>query len=67
LGRYPQVQAFIKSDRPAKYPTLSISYVRGKDPTLVLYDENDEEIESLGIDKWTTDTVEEYLNQILGN
>jgi hypothetical protein len=30
-------------------------------------DENDEEIESLGIDKWTTDTVEEYLNQILGN
>ena len=43
-----------------------MSYVRGKDPTLILYDENDEEIESLGIDKWTTDTVEEYLDQILG-
>ena len=40
--------------------------MRGKDPTLILYDENDQEVESLGIDKWTTDTVEEYLNQILG-
>ena len=67
LGRYPQVQAFIQSDRPNKYPNLKVSYVRGKDPTLVLYDENDDEVESLGIDKWTTDTVEEYLNQIMGN
>jgi len=56
---------FIKSDRPSKYPNLSVAYVRGKDPTLILYDENNEEIENLGIDKWTTDTVDEYLNQIL--
>lgn len=61
------MQAFIQSDRPNKYPNLKVSYVRGKDPTLVLYDENDDEVESLGIDKWTTDTVEEYLNQIMGN
>ncbi|CAF0764179.1 unnamed protein product [Brachionus calyciflorus] len=40
--------------------------MRGKEPTLVLYDENGDEVENLGIDKWTTDTVEEYLNQILG-
>ena len=60
------MQAFIQSDRSSKYENFKISYVRGKDPTLVLYDENDEEVESLGIDKWTTDTVEEYLNQILG-
>ncbi len=39
--------------------------MRGSDPTLILYDENDEEVDNLGIDKWTTDTVEEYLNQIL--
>jgi hypothetical protein len=42
-----------------------VEYVRGKDPTLILYDENNEEIENLGIDKWTTDVVEEYLNQLL--
>lgn len=65
MGRYPQVQAFIQSDRPSKYPNLSVEYVRGKDPTLILYDENNEELENLGIDKWTTDTVDEYLNQIL--
>jgi hypothetical protein len=65
LGRYPQVQAFIKSDLPSKYPNLEIKYTRGSDPTLVLFDELDDEVENLGIDKWTTDTVEEYLNQIL--
>ncbi len=42
---------FIKSDRPSKYPNLSVAYVRGKNPTLILYDENNEEIENLGIDK----------------
>ena len=67
LGRYPQVQAFIQSDRPSKYRNFKVSYVRGKEPTLVLYDENGQEMENLGIDKWTTDTVEEYLNEILGN
>ncbi len=61
-----KVQAFIQSDRPSKYKNLSVSYVRGKEPTLVLYDEQGNEIENLGIDKWTTDTVEEYLNEILG-
>lgn len=39
--------------------------MRGKDPTLILYDEFDNLVDSLGIDKWTTDTVEEYLQQIL--
>jgi hypothetical protein len=65
LGRYPQVQAFIQGDKPSKFPNLEIKYVRGADPTLILYDENDEEVDNLGIDKWTTDTVEEYLSQIL--
>jgi hypothetical protein len=65
LGRYPQVQAFIQSDRPSKYPNLRVSYVRGKEPTLVLFDESGNDVETLGIDKWTTDTVEEYLNEIL--
>jgi hypothetical protein len=59
------VQAFIQSDRPNKYAQLQVQYVRGKDPTLVLYDENNEEVESLGIDKWTTDTVDEFLDTIL--
>ena len=39
--------------------------MRGKDPTLILYDESDSQVDSLSIDKWTTDTVEEYLIEIL--
>lgn len=29
FGAYPQIQAFIKSDRPSKFPNLQIKYVRG--------------------------------------
>lgn len=59
------IKAFVRSDRPSKYGNLEVQYVRGKDPTLVLYDESNNQVDSLSIDKWTTDTVEEYLNEIL--
>lgn len=32
--------AFIKSDRPNKYPNLTIRYVRGLDPLIKLMDSN---------------------------
>lgn len=59
------VPAFIKSDRPDKFPGLSIRYMRGADPQLVLLDDNKQAAETLSIDKWDTDTVEEYLTQQL--
>lgn len=34
------VIAFIKSDRPNKYPNLTIKYVRGLDPLIKLMDSN---------------------------
>lgn len=34
------VLAFIKSDRPNKYPNLTIRYVRGLDPLIKLMDSN---------------------------
>ncbi|XP_015378381.1 PREDICTED: 15 kDa selenoprotein-like, partial [Diuraphis noxia] len=40
FGAYPQIQAFIKSDRPNKYPNLTIRYVRGLDPLIKLMDSN---------------------------
>ena len=34
-GAYlPKVAAFIKSERPARYPGLTIKYVRGADPII---------------------------------
>lgn len=67
FGAYPQIQAFIKSDRPAKFPNLQIKYVRGLDPMIKLVDENGNVKETLSITKWDTDTVEEFLTEHLIN
>lgn len=61
FGAYPQIQAFVKSERPAKFPNLSIKYLRGLDPIIKLYNEDDEVVEVLSITKWNTDTVEEFF------
>lgn len=58
---YPQIQAFIKSGRPAKFPNLTIKYVRGLDPVVKLLDKNGKVQETLSITKWNTDTVEEFF------
>jgi len=62
LGAYPQVAAFIKSDRVERYPGLTIKYVRGADPVIKLLDEDESVAETLAIDKWNTDSVEEFLD-----
>uniref|UniRef100_A0A182QHA7 Selenoprotein F n=1 Tax=Anopheles farauti TaxID=69004 RepID=A0A182QHA7_9DIPT len=61
FGAYPQIQAFIKSDRPAKFPNLTIKYVRGLDPIVKLMDEQGNVKETLSITKWNTDTVQEFF------
>ncbi|XP_037934204.1 selenoprotein F [Teleopsis dalmanni] len=58
---YPQIQAFIKSGRPAKFPNLQIKYVRGLDPIIKLLDASGNVKETLSITKWNTDTVEEFF------
>jgi len=65
LGAYPQVQAFVKSDRPKAFPNLTIKYVRGADPIIKLMEEDGEVMETLAIDKWNTDSVEEFLQMYL--
>lgn len=64
---YPQIQAFIKSDRPAKFPNLTIKYVRGLDPVVKLMDKNGNVVETLSISKWNTDTVQEFFETHLEN
>ncbi|XP_070163995.1 selenoprotein F [Polyergus mexicanus] len=62
FGQYPQIQAFIKSDRPKKYKNLSIKYVRGLDPIIKLYDEENRIEDILDIHKWDTESVDEFLS-----
>lgn len=58
---YPQIQAFIKSNRPANFPNLIIKYVRGLDPRVKLFDSQAKLKDTLSITKWNTDTVEEFF------
>ncbi|XP_014230627.1 selenoprotein F [Trichogramma pretiosum] len=62
FGAYPQIQAFIKSDKPNKYKNLQIRYVRGLDPIIKLYDSENKLEDVLDIHKWDTDSVDEFLS-----
>lgn len=61
FGAYPQIQAFVKSDRPKKFQNLQIKYVRGLDPIVKMMDADGNVKETLSIKKWNTDTVEEFF------
>ncbi len=65
FGRYPQIEAFIKSERPRRFPTFSFKHVAGAEPVLHLYNDNNEEVQSLGIEKWDTDTLTTFLEEHL--
>lgn len=57
--------AFIKSDKARGFPNLKIKYVRGADPIIKLLDADGAVQEELAIDKWNTDSVEEFLKMHL--
>ncbi|CAH0547263.1 unnamed protein product [Brassicogethes aeneus] len=61
FGAYPQIQAFIKSDKPSQFPNLQIKYLRGLDPIIKLFDKDGHLKETVAIEKWNTDSVEEFL------
>uniref|UniRef100_A0A913X530 Selenoprotein F n=1 Tax=Exaiptasia diaphana TaxID=2652724 RepID=A0A913X530_EXADI len=65
LGRFPQIQAFVRSEKPDKFPNLRIEFVRGADPILKLHSEDGSVQEELSIEKWNTDSVEEFLTEKL--
>jgi len=55
----------VKGKRPAAFPNLEIAYVRGADPEIQLMDRAGRVKETLAIDKWNTDSVEEFLDTYL--
>ncbi|CAG5119852.1 unnamed protein product, partial [Candidula unifasciata] len=67
LGVVFNVLTFVKSDRVNQFPGLTVRYVRGADPSIKLLDENHNVVETLGIDKWNTDSVEEFFQEHLQN
>lgn len=58
---YPQIQAFLKSERPSKFKNLEIKYLRGLEPQIKLLDIKGNVVETLSIVRWNTDTVQEFF------
>jgi len=64
LGAFPQVKEFI--DKHSKsFPALKIEYERGANPSMVLYDVNNQEIETLNIENWKSESLQVFLQQKL--
>ncbi|ESN96235.1 hypothetical protein HELRODRAFT_163279 [Helobdella robusta] len=57
----------IRKLKPKQFPGLEIRYVRGADPTVKLMNENRETVEVLGVDKWNTDSIEEFFKERLSS
>lgn len=57
--------AFIRGDKSKKYSNLKIKFVRGILPILKLLNEHHDVVDELNIQKWDTDTIEEFLDQHL--
>lgn len=47
FAAYPQIQAFVKSERPSKFKNLEIKYLRGLDPQIKLLDKKGFVVETL--------------------
>jgi len=65
LGHFPQIQAFVKGEKSKQFPNFSIKYMRGAYPTIKLMNAEEEVVDELSIDKWDTNTIEEFLHQHL--
>lgn len=61
FGAYPQIQAFIKSTRPAKFKNLEIKHAWGLDPIIKLLDAENKVEDIVDIHKWDTDSIDEFL------
>ncbi|KRZ74695.1 2-acylglycerol O-acyltransferase 2-A [Trichinella papuae] len=51
------------SEKPKEWPGFRVRYERGANPVIKLFNENKEVVETLGIDKWNTDTIVEFLSE----
>lgn len=56
------IAAFIQDKQKlAKFPGLKITYKKGSDPYIYLQNSEKTTVETLAIDKWNTDSVDEFF------
>ncbi|EFJ30489.1 hypothetical protein SELMODRAFT_440387 [Selaginella moellendorffii] len=59
---YPHVQTFIES-KLEKFPAVQAQYRFNASPKLILLDEDGNEKETVRIDNWKTEHIEQFLEQ----
>ncbi|KAI0227151.1 Selenoprotein F [Lamellibrachia satsuma] len=57
--------AEIVSDRMQRWSGLRVRYMRGADPVIKLMNEERTVVETLSIEKWNTDSIEEFFEERL--
>ncbi|KAH7425378.1 hypothetical protein KP509_11G051100 [Ceratopteris richardii] len=64
---YPNVQSFIEDDLE-KYTNIKVQYRFGSPPKLIMLDEDGNDKESLRIDNWKKEHIEQFIKQkVKGN
>eukprot|EP00250_Pteridium_aquilinum_P004113 c14349_g1_i1 orf=74-565(+) len=59
---YPNVQSFIEDDLE-QYPSLKVQYRYGTPPKLIMLDEDGNNKESIRIDNWKKEHIEQFLKE----
>lgn len=59
---YPNVQTFI-DDKLIEFPEVDMQYRFGAPPKLIMKDEKGNHKESIRIDNWKTDQIEQFLKE----
>ncbi|KAI5079372.1 hypothetical protein GOP47_0004851 [Adiantum capillus-veneris] len=64
---YPNVQSFIEDDLP-KYLNIKVQYRYGSPPKLIMLDEDGNNKETIRIDNWKKEHIEQFLKEkVKGN
>ncbi|KAG0586037.1 hypothetical protein KC19_2G058700 [Ceratodon purpureus] len=59
---YPNIQTFI-DEKLSDFPEVSVKYRFGAPPKLIMKDEKGSQKESIRIDNWKTEQIEQFLKQ----
>jgi len=62
IGRFPQVAAFIE-EKSKQLKNFKVEYVRGAPPRIKLYGASGNVEDEVGIEKWDTDTIVQFLDE----
>merc|ERR1712038_1912709 len=63
LNKLPEAKNFIKGDLETKFLNSEFVKIPGKDPELIFYSKNDEELERIEIKDWLRSELVELLDE----